>query len=279
MSIFTIFLNLFDFIIRREKIEDAILLFYQKEENTQMSFHEFYLKWLLEYKILKVSNGTLDRIQCSYERFYKDTKLDITAVKDIDILMVDTFIHKTIKDNNLNRKQYNNRVIILRQVLEYAVLMNYIDCSPMKQFKLASNIIRKDIKKKNESQVYMVVEKKQLECIIRKDYRTDNKNTIPLAVLFDFQTGVRLGELVTLKWSNINGDYISIQRTEIRYREIRSDGTKGKYVIEIKDRPKSDAGNREVYLTPKAKEILKQEKKANFQNGYESEFIFVYEKG
>lgn len=30
---------------------------------------------------------------------------------DIDILMVDTFIHRTIRDYNLNRKQYNNMLL------------------------------------------------------------------------------------------------------------------------------------------------------------------------
>jgi len=193
--------------------------------------------------------------------------------------LCDVMKNFAIKDYNLNKKQYYNMSIILRQVLEYAVLKHLINDNPIKHFKLATKGLRKDKKKKNYTQVYFVEEKKQMESLLLKDFSEGIKNTILLAILFVFQTGLRLGELVTLKWSDINGDMLTVQRTENRYRTINPDGTKGEYVIGIKENTKGADGEREVYLTPKARDLLKMIKKANFKNGYESEFIFVYEKG
>jgi len=263
----------------KEKIEEAILSHYKEGENKKISFHEFYLEWLTTYKCLKVANGSINRIQCDYNRFYMGKQIDNTPIKDIDKLMVDTFLHRTIKDYNLNRKQYNNMLLIIKQVLEYAILKNYIENSPLEKFKLASNILRKDIKKQNVTQVFMIEEKKQLETLIMKDFMKDKVKTIPLAILFAFQTGVRLGELVSLKWNDINDEYITIQRTEIRYQALNPDGSKGEFIIDIKDSPKSIAGNRDIFLTPKAKKILELINSSNIQNNYDSEFIFFYEKG
>lgn len=263
----------------KEKIEEAIIKCYQSEENRQITFHVLYYKWLLEYKTLQVDMGTIDRINCDYEKFYRGTGIDKTLIQDIDLLMVDIFIHKAIKDHDFNKKQYYNMSIVLRQVLEYAIKEGYIESSPLNRFKLGRNVLRKDKKKKNYTQVYFVNEKKKMESILMKDFLKDNKNTILLAILFVFQTGLRLGELVALKWSDISGDIITVQRTETRYRIISPDGSKGRYVIDIKENTKGAEGEREVYLTPKAQELLKLIKKTNFKNGYESEFIFVYEKG
>jgi len=167
-------------------------------------------------------------------------------------------------------------LLIIKQVLEYAILKNYIENSPLEKFKLASNILRKDIKKQNVTQVFMIEEKKQLETLIMKDFMQDKGKTIPLAILFAFQTGLRLVELVSLKWNNINDEYITIQRTDIRYQELNPDGSKGEFIIDIKDSPKSIAGNQDIFLTPKAKKILDFIKTSNIQNNYDSEFIFFY---
>lgn len=45
-----------------------------------------------------------------------------------------------------------------------------------------------------------------------------------LSIVFAFQTGVRLGELVALRFSDIQGNYLHVQRMEVKYQEQTQDG-------------------------------------------------------
>ena len=52
-----------------------------------------------------------------------------------------------------------------------------------------------------------------------------------------FCTGIRVGELVALKWCEVTDNSIKIRRTEIFYK-----GDDEKRVYEIRDFPKTEAG-------------------------------------
>lgn len=81
-----------------------------------------------------------------------------------------------------------------------------------------------------------------------------------------FLTGIRVGELVALKHSDINGNIIRVQRTEVKHL-VR----KGKYEYVIKESPKTDAGNR-LLIIPEGYSWMTQ-----VLNGLnpEDDFIFV----
>ena len=58
--------------------------------------------------------------------------------------------------------------------------------------------------------------------------------TDDLAILLLFQTGMRIGELVALKWSDIEGNYIHVQRMERKESVINEDlsfGTHNRFVV------------------------------------------------
>ena len=65
------------------------------------------------------------------------------------------------------------------------------------------------------------------EACVKYENRPDC--TTPLAILFNFQVGLRVGELVALKWSDISGNYLHVQRMEIATYEV--DGTKTNGVV------------------------------------------------
>ena len=62
---------------------------------------------------------------------------------------------------------------------------------------------------------------------IREDYETpnvikyleDNLDVLNLGILLIFKTGIRVGELVTIKFSDISGNTIKIRRTETSIRD------------------------------------------------------------
>ena len=67
-----------------------------------------------------------------------------------------------------------------------------------------------------------------------------------------FLTGMRVGELVSLKFEDIEGNSICIKRTETRFRK------NGKDVYEVKESPKTEAGNRVAIVPENYAWVLKR---------------------
>ena len=79
-------------------------------------------------------------------------------------------------------------------------------------------------------------------------------------ILLNFHLGLRIGELVALKWSDIEDDYIHIQRMEQTDYKIvnKDDGSlfTQSNGYKVAEHTKSSAGDRFVYLNSNAKAIL-----------------------
>ncbi len=68
-----------------------------------------------------------------------------------------------------------------------------------------------------------------------------------MGIILAFQTGLRVGELAALQWTDIKQKTLLINKTEIRYR-----GPDHNYVYEVRENAKTEAGNRKVILSDEA---------------------------
>lgn len=104
-----------------------------------------------------------------------------------------------------------------------------------------------------------------------------------MAILFAFQTGVRIGEIVGLRWSDIGeeySNYMLVQRQEVRDEKRNEDGTWQKASLVVVDYTKSDAGHRNVFLTSYAREILEMVRRQNEEDGFANDgYIFLQKNG
>ena len=82
-------------------------------------------------------------------------------------------------------------------------------------------------------------------------------------------TGLRVGELCTLKYSDQEQDRLYIQRTEIKYKDQN-----GKTVYDVRDFPKSESSMDGIELSNSAIKILGMIKRMNFQNGVKGDYLF-----
>lgn len=89
-------------------------------------------------------------------------------------------------------------------------------------------------------------------------YINSNGSLINYGILLAFQTGVRVGELCALKLSDVEGNKLHIRRREVRYR-----GKDGTYVFEVRESPKTEAGNRDIILNSEAQKTLRKIRKLN----------------
>ena len=94
------------------------------------------------------------------------------------------------------------------------------------------------------------------------EYIQNNPDMINLGLILIFACGIRVGELAALKWCDVhespNACYISISRTETRYKDKT-----GRYVYDVKDSPKTDAGERDVIIPRDYIWVLKKLKAIN----------------
>ena len=186
---------------------------------------------------------------------------------------------RIVRDKKLTKKQYYNMALIIRQSLDYAVQKKLIAENPFLKVHVDCKLFQPKKKPVNKSQVFLTDEQPRIEAEAWNDFA--NTGTVAcLAIPFAFQTGLRLGEIVALKESDIDGNYIHVQRMEIRQVEQLENGSWSKQIFTVVDYTKSEAGDRQVYLSKTAKKILAEIISSNRQHGYsDSDFLFLGENG
>lgn len=215
--------------------------------NTDITVELLYPEWL-EYKKLHTTADTyITRLNSDWKSFYEGTSIIQTPICKLNKLTLDIWAHKLIKEHHMTRKKYTNMQTIMRQVLAYANDLGLISNNPMNSVKIEKGMFVKSQKKPNTTQVFSPSEKAEIIELAWADFRNSVKfyELSPLALIFQFYTGLRLGELCCVRYEDIEeDDYIHIQRM------IRRESK------EVVPHTKTDCGDRKVYLTPAAKHII-----------------------
>lgn len=204
-------------------------------------------------------------IQAYKYRYYKNIQSVIGSMKisEVKLAHCQMIISKMIDEN------YSNSSIMLagavmKGLFEYAVECDVIMKNPYR-VKLKKSVGKPKAKKEA---LATSEQERFLEAI--QDHPYENQYR------FILQTGLRIGELMGLKWEDVDFQKktISIQRT-MRYVYGEKEWQAGT--------PKSDAGYRTIPLTDEAVAILKNQKKKNASYNVvrlnNHDYIFISEKG
>ena len=113
---------------------------------------------------------------------------------------------------------------------------------------------------------------------------TEIQPMISLALLFNFQLGLRVGELCTLKKSDISFEQktISIQRTERSYKPLKLvDGkiVEEKTIYLVAEGETKKNSNRIISLSDEALAIIKESIKYQEEHDIDSEYLFPHTSG
>lgn len=212
-------------------------------------FYQCYEK-KLRYK--DISKSTFDRYEADYIRYIKETDLEEMKFRNLTEDYLEDFIRCTIADKELTSKGYANLRTILRGMLLYAK-GRYTDISAKSFFgdlQFSKNTFRRNVLYKEE-QVYT---EEEINTVV--SYLKCHKSLHTLGILLAFETGMRVGEITALKTEDIVYEkdilFIHVQRTETKFKVNKS------YKILVKDYPKTSAGDRYVFCTKNAEEIVKE---------------------
>lgn len=239
-----------------EDIKDLIIEFYKAKEE-EPYFKDVFNDWLNEkLELNEIGNGTFDRYTNDYKRFFSGSDFENTKFNLITEDELDIFIRKTIVDKELTQKAYSNFRTLILGTFKHAKKKKYTIISIssfMKDLELSRNVFRKNIKNK-EDQIYL-----EDEIPLVTTYLKQNATIMNLGLLLTFQTGIRTAELAALKFSDVKGKTIHIQRQEVKYKSPETN----KCIHVIKEFPKSDAGNRYIIITESALETIERVRSKN----------------
>ena len=249
-----------------DSLNDGIVEHYKKLENEPL-IRNVFQEWIdckLDYHEIK--KQSYDKYTNNFTRFF-DCEAYPVADKKIKYITTDElekFIKTIIAECSLSQKAYSDMRILVNGIFKYAKKKGYTNISItqfMGDLDLSRRAFTKTAKRK-EDQIYY-----EDEISAITEYLWQRYDIRSLGLLLAFETGVRIGELSALKFSDVhtvdlkdgvNKHYISIERTEIKIRDEDN-----RWITPVSDYPKSDAGIRNIIITDKAMKTIKAIKHLN----------------
>lgn len=202
----------------RDAIENLLYEYYLEEDKDflrrNISMEYLYDEWA-DYKKLYVSGSTLKRDRSTWNSFYKDTEIVRKPMSSISKDELERWIVGVVRDSNMNKHQYNNFAGVARQMFTYAYEQGIIDQNPMDRVHIRNKrLLKPEPKKSGDTEVFSREERKLL---IEKAYEhyESQKGSVqrftPLAIAFLFYVSLRRGELVALRFEDLEGSRLILK--------------------------------------------------------------------
>ena len=230
-------------------IEQYLYEFYkEKEENP--TIEKIFYEWLHnKLDTSEITKPTRDHYICDFNRWIANTDFSKHKIKTITEEDIDILIRSIISERQITAKQFSAIRTVLNGIFKYAKRKKYTSISISTYFKdldISKRAFR-STPLQLEGAIFRTDEIKLL-----LDWLYSHPTIENLGIIFAFETGVRVGELSAVKFSDVKGDVLHIQRQEIMYK---SDEV-GKAINEVVEYTKTEAGNRYIYLPKNSVNLL-----------------------
>ena len=231
----------------KKEVEDVIIKYLKSLEDNP-TVKEVFTEWNNhKLELGKIKPSTHSRNEDIFHRFFKE--FGNKRIKSIPEIEWEDFLCRCINDYKLNAKGFANLRSVVKGFLKRAKKLRLIDMN-VEAFFQELDVSDSDFKKKPIDEDKEVFFDDEIEAIM--NYILTHQDIKNIGIALMFVTGLRIGELVSLKHEDIEGSTIKIRRTESRHHP---DGSKG-HIYTIDDSPKTMAGFRTVVVPESAKWIL-----------------------
>ena len=231
----------------REALIEKLFATVQEVENAaKPSPDELFEEWLAYREKLSNSPNSVLRLRQRYSRYLKGTELFTCPIDTITKISLEVFCNTLVKEHELTAKEYSNVKTIIKGLFEYAYDQEMIRENIFNRVKISVRFRQKKLKT-GETETYSSDELALLQDYLLDAYHRTGDNAY-IAVALNFYLGLRVGELVALKWSDLtDAQHLHIQREELRDHE--------KHVYFVEDHTKTYQ-ERYVHLVAKAQKLL-----------------------
>lgn len=219
-----------------------------------INLHDYISLWLDMFKKNEVKPGTYDRLVQS-NRSLGTSEIGGLLVCEITPLDIQWYINQITHDG-YSFSTIKKQLELIRAALRKAVSLKIIQDNPANDIKMPNP---KTVKKPKDVLAYDEHEQRRLQQYIG----THTDNNAVLCVAFMIETGLRSGEALALRWSEID---IDRHKCHVAATVVNPHMPSKAYV---QDTPKTDASIRTIPLNVRATSILNAiKRRAN------SEFVF-----
>lgn len=233
--------------------------------------------WLRKEKYRVVKPNTYVTLQNTYKCHIKDS-IGSKQMKDITAEDINKLIDK---ESEIRSYSTVKKIVqLLRANFEYAIKNGEINYNPVKDARM-----KKENNMPIKTKQINILKNQDIEKIYKfidnvKDYSNHFYKQAP-AIGLMLNTGMRTGEALGLKWTDINQDekYIKVSRNLVvvpNYEKRNKDDTKR---IAFETSPKTKSSTRYIPLNEKALEMIKLIKQYNERNNIKTEYVVSTDKG
>jgi len=250
---------------KKKDVEDFMIALIEQQETNPTIADLFAVVCEKKLQNDGRKQSTILRNQREFKRAFSD--FGKRRIRDIDPVDVENILISVKRDFDMTATEYSNILGILRSILFLAEHERYISFDYENAIKRAGYINDqfRSTKKDDSEEIYSTDE---VEIIC--DYIWRNPTIHRLGILLMFYTGIRAGELSSLRWDDVDRtdpEYVFL-RIDEGETEVKVDGHRTTNV----STPKTNYSIRSIPIPRQAVPIFDLAKKFN----PDSDFIFAY---
>ncbi len=251
---------------KRERMEEN-----RKQVEQDITLNEWFFQWEKTYRVGNVKESTLQNNHQHYMLHFSDTlgRMKLKNIKQIHIVNALNECHK--EGNKYASLNLYNQILI--SLFQTAIQNGLLENNP------AKGALQVPKEKRKERRILTEQEEERFFHYIRN--HSNYKKYVPLFTV-GFGTGMRIGEMLSLTWQDIDFDknVIHVNKTLLYLYDYVNKTGKTKFII---NSPKTETSIRDIPLLPTVKEAFLKQKaiQPNCEvkiNGY-TNFVFTTRKG
>ena len=253
-------------ILKQRKTEEGIkkvIAEYQKEVENNPTVEEIFHEWNdRRLELEKITKPTYERNNYYFKRHFNE--FGFRRIRSITPDEVADFLEEQIPKHNLSAKAFAGLKGITKGILIKAKKKHFINWNVQEMFydlDVSERNFKRTIKEDDEE----VFSEEETEALIK--FILDNPDIRNLGILLMFITGLRVGELASLKHEDIHDNSIDVRRTETRVKNKKGTG----HYYYVKEYPKTRAGIRTIAVPRQYQDILD----TLYERSKDTEYVFT----
>ena len=255
----------------RKGVEDAIIDYWKKESD-HIYFSDAFQEWKDIQELIGVSGNTLLKYKSDYKRFFSGTDFEKMDIRDITSQTISVFMIQTIKCLNLKPKDGAALWGIINGVMKNAKINRQIPENPCEY--INTRLFQKHYDKSKKTAAERTFSSEEANKLYQVLLESEQKKPTHMqvyAVELAMMTGMRVGELAGLYWSDIDYEngILNISKSEKHDRV-----TNEYHISETKN-----AKERFVPLTDQMISLFKRLEQVRTKYNITSDYLFATTTG